>query len=214
MKLPICVFSALLVLTGCQTAASSAQLKQTEVAIHTMRSEIEELKNDLTSHQMELDILQEKLLTHENSLVQLREESLEKALVRLEKMQALVGQMDRKIAQLEKQQEEGLVQLKQFAQMAQDASRSSLLNYDSLNRLEGQIHEQKSTLAELLKLKKEILAQIQEQDCQNYKVKPSDTLEKIAKQFNTTTSYLKKINRLSDDRIIAGDVLLVPGSDS
>jgi len=44
---------------------------------------------------------------------------------------------------------------------------------------------------------------------QIYEVKPSDNLEKIAKQFNTTVDLIKKINNLSSDRILPGRKLKI-----
>lgn len=37
-----------------------------------------------------------------------------------------------------------------------------------------------------------------------YEIKPGDTLTKIAREFKTTVELLKKSNRISDDKIIAG----------
>jgi membrane-bound lytic murein transglycosylase D len=42
-----------------------------------------------------------------------------------------------------------------------------------------------------------------------YKVRPGDTLFSIAKQFSTTVEELKRLNRLSSDRIKPGDQITV-----
>ena len=44
----------------------------------------------------------------------------------------------------------------------------------------------------------------------SYKVVAGDSLSKIAKRFNTKIDILKKINGLSDDRILVGDNIMLP----
>ena len=57
------------------------------------------------------------------------------------------------------------------------------------------------------------LANLKEEDrlaWQRYKIKSGDSLIKIAKKFNTTTSLIKKINKIKGTQIRAGKHLLIP----
>lgn len=46
-----------------------------------------------------------------------------------------------------------------------------------------------------------------------YQVVAGDNLSKIAKRFNTRVATLKRLNGLTDDRILVGDTLVVPGEE-
>lgn len=48
----------------------------------------------------------------------------------------------------------------------------------------------------------------------SYQVVAGDSLSKIAKRFNTRVATLKKLNGLTNDRILVGDSLVVPTVDS
>ena len=200
-------------LVGC-TGSVSQQAQQTETLLHALRTEIEEVKSDLGSHQMELNILEGKLVAQEDSLIQLREESLQKAFVKLEKLQVVATQMERRASQLEKLQEETLAEVKQMVQLAQDVQKTSLIYKERFGQLDDKLEGQQLLLTDLMRLKKELLLQLAsvDQPMQYYKVKAGDTLEKIARQTHTSVEFLKKTNRLSGDQILVGDSLLVPAS--
>ena len=47
----------------------------------------------------------------------------------------------------------------------------------------------------------------------SYKVKPGDTLEKIARHQHTTVDTIKKLNDLPGDKIVVGQQLQVSDGD-
>jgi LysM repeat protein len=47
-----------------------------------------------------------------------------------------------------------------------------------------------------------------------YIVRPGDSLEKIARIYETSSDELKKLNQLSNDLIIVGQELMVPANHS
>ncbi len=58
------------------------------------------------------------------------------------------------------------------------------------------------------------LPQEQRLQWQRYKILPGDTLTMIAKRFDTTTQVIQGMNRLSDSKVIAGQVLIIPMPDN
>lgn len=204
---------SLFLLTACGSA-SIERAHQSEALLQSLRADLEEVRNDLGSHQMELNILEGKFVAQENSLIQLREESLQKAFVKLEKLQVLASQLERRSTQLEKVQEETLSEMRQMVNLAQDVQKISSFHKDRFHQIEDKIGEQQLLLNDLLRLKKDLLKELAQMDepIQYYKVKSGDNLEKIARQFHTSVDQIKKINRLTGDQILAGDQILVPST--
>jgi LysM repeat protein len=94
---------------------------------------------------------------------------------------------------------------------------NSLSEYSSkMLAIENAIDAQKKILTELNNLKSTIglLANsLEKTDSQTYKVKPGDSLEKIARLHKTTVSYLKEINNLSSNKIMIGQELKISLGD-
>jgi membrane-bound lytic murein transglycosylase D len=46
---------------------------------------------------------------------------------------------------------------------------------------------------------------------EHYRIRPGDTLWQIASRFGTDVALLRRVNKLDNDGIRAGDTLLIPG---
>ena len=79
----------------------------------------------------------------------------------------------------------------------------------SISSIQGRLKEESSRIAELSSVKR-----LQEEQKtlspKLYKVRPGDTLEKIAKAHKIHLDTLKKLNQLKDDLIVVGQNLQLP----
>jgi len=201
-------------LTGCSSwNAPREERHKTEVTLHKVRTEVEDLKHDLNTSDIELHILEGKLLDQEETLAHLKDELLESQSSKLEELQQLILSYNKKIASLEKKQDEMLTDLRQLATHANETTTALSQYKDKLCEMEKSISFQNKKFDELAKIKKNLEALASETPTpplHSYIIKEGDSLQKIAKQYNLSVEELKKLNHLKDDLIFSGQSILVP----
>lgn len=178
-----------------------------------IRSDIEELRHDMNSHQMELHILEGKITTQENSLAQLKSHSVEQQQIRLDQVIADITHIEKIAARQSKKFEEILLDIQKLSMHANETTHALTQYKDKIAQAERAISNQNKRLEEISLLKQSLkelahLALSTSDDL--YTVKSGDTLEKIARYFNTSTHDIKTKNRLKDDRIFIGQELVIP----
>jgi len=155
-----------------------------------MKTEIADLRHALHGTEVELKLLEEKFDSREDQHASPKGD---------------VVTLQRKISLLEKTIDKMNVELK------------SLMNYanqttTSLSQYRDQIQEIDRKLGEVSKLRS-TLTQISKTysapEEQTYHVKSGDSLEKIARKFNTSIDSLKKDNQLPTDKIVIGQELKI-----
>lgn len=206
------------VLTGCSGVTSSREERhKTELTLHKMRTEIEDLKHDLNTSDIELHILEGKLIDQEETLGTLKEHLVESQTGKIEGLEQLFHSFNKKITALEKKQEEILSDLRQLGMHANETTTALSQYKDKICEMEKIILSQNKKFEEIAKLKKTLETFSQELDKQellSYTVKEGDSLQKISKTYAVTVEDLKKVNRLKDDLIISGQTLLIPRSSA
>lgn len=193
-------FVFLLLLASCSSYMTTMQeeKRRSDIASDEMRIEIADLKHMLSSMQVEVTILEEKL----KKLETLNKESqLGQQIVALEK----------KIQQFQRMQEQASSDLQQLRTHANETSqtfRSFAQEIQSQNQRFEEIAKLKATLSLLSKtINSEPAHPI---GVTTHRVKSGETLEKIARQHHTTVAELKRLNQLDNDRIIIGQELKLP----
>ncbi len=189
---------------------------KTEFAINKMRTDIEELKQDFNSNQMELNILEGKILSQDTSLTQMKEKTLDSWQNRLEKYQQVIASMEKKLEGIEKKHEKISREIYELTRHANDTT-TALSQYKArIADLENLLAYQNDRLKEVASLRTtlENWAQKENFDGQlkRYKVQKGDTLKKIAKNLGTTPERLKELNQLTDDTIYAEQEILLPAN--
>ena len=209
------------VLTGCIGQSPKADRYQIEMTLHKIRADIEEIKHDLHTHQMELNVLEGKVLNNEDALLAMKKEQIDSEHGKMEKYQQQLGQIGQKLAQGEKKQEESEKNLRNLLLHGQEVQKALAQYKDKINELERNISIQNQNLSEMVKIK-DHLRTISEMATshqtigpdgnwlQSYRVKSGDSLDKIAKEHKTSADVLRKINHLNNDLILAGQDLFVP----
>ncbi|MCF7851795.1 MAG: LysM peptidoglycan-binding domain-containing protein [Simkaniaceae bacterium] len=195
-------------------STNRGEKQQIEMSMHRMRTEIEELKHDLNTQQMQLGIYEGKLVRIDDQIDSLKVESSEKQKSTLEELQYHIAMLEKKLDKFEGKQKEILSDLMQLETHANQTIKALGQYKDKIKDLEQSIAFHNEVIAEIGKLKrhfKEISALHQEgHGLRAYTVKSGDSLQKIAKNYNTSIDALKKINELNDDLILVGQELMVP----
>ena len=208
MKSPKFINFFLLVLTGCSAINTSPKEERAkmEMSLRKMRTDLDEIKHDLNSNQMELHILEGKVLTQDTSLTSLKEQTLESQQTKLKKATELLTQIDKKIKGLEKKFEEALADIRKLTIHANETTTALTQYQDKINEQNHKLQDIskiKTTIKELLKSNSQTFT---------YTVKSGDTLDTIAKTYGTSIEILKRLNKISDDTIYADQEILIPTS--
>lgn len=172
-----------------------------ELAIQDVRAELASVRYRQEDAQSEIGILEERL-----------EEQQLLSQTNLELLHAQLTGLQRKVQELEGQQFAALTDIRELGRYAKESA-SALTEVQS-----KQSDLRKGYLADISNIKgaMESLASIQESPTtpsskgQTYKVVSGDTLEKIARKFNTTVGAIKEENKLENDRIYSGQLLRIP----
>ncbi|NGX59918.1 MAG: putative peptidoglycan endopeptidase LytE [Chlamydiae bacterium] len=150
--------------------------------LEEFRIALMDVRKAYSEQKIELEILQEKVAKIKNA-----------------------SQLQDHIDQLEKTQEKILTDLRQLSGQINQMSNGLVV-------LEKQVERQSERLGEVVKLKSTLnsISQAIGSNAKIHKVSSGDSLEKIARKYNTSIEQLKKINGLTSNTIIIGQELKVP----
>lgn len=157
----------------------------TSAALHEIRIELADIKHDLHSHKVELEILEEKAIAAKDPALK-------------EPLHAL----ERRLTQIEKSQEKLVADLRQIVNGLQEAQKALAAHDEKL----AEVVKLRSTLSSI----SQAMKQEASPPCKNYRVQSGDSLEKIARKHHITIEALKRENGLTKDTIFAGQELRLP----
>jgi LysM repeat protein len=173
------------------------------VALNEMRSELADLKHALNNAQVEIQILEEQVQNQESLSKKAKPGTSFPNDSRLEK----------RIAALEQMQEKIHADLKQLSSHANQTT-TCLQQYSTkISEIEQNMERQRGDLKSSLKtLTSSLSTDVASNSNPStyYKVKSGDSLEKIARNHNVSVDALKKANRLSQNKILVGQELIIP----
>ena len=181
----------LLASTGCATKRASSEDKM-ELSLHKVRTELEDIKHDLNTYEIEHHVLEGKVVEQADTLVSLRQSAIATQANRLEKLSDEITSLEKRCSQLAKQQEKIIADVRQLTTHANDTT-TALSQY-------------KEKIAEVEK----VLAAFGQSKSHTYTTKQNDSLEQISKHFGLSVDDLKKANDLDGDTIRPGQQLLIP----
>lgn len=171
-----------LLLAGCIPTLTSMKNGEapSDSILEELRTEIADLRHEIQSKDVELKILEDKL-----------EAGGEKFASHLEEQ---VRNLSRKLAVLEKTSEKIAADIRALSEHANQTSSSLGMYRERIEEIDTKLQGNKRADFSL----------------KSYRVKPGDSLEKIAKRHKVSLESLKKANNLSDDRIMIGQDLHIP----
>lgn len=205
---------ALLLLSSCTPLKSSPndERHQLELTLHEVQTNLDDVRHDINCFQTELQILDGRIKYFENTLAALKQHDLEKQQARIEQMNSQVQALEKKWLGLEKSQGRDSDELASLSSHANETTAALAQFKDRIIELEEEIHSQNRKFDELAKLQKhiDVLAKGIQNDFKLHRVKPGDSLDKIARAHKTSVEKIKKINSLEQDLIVIGQELKIP----
>ena len=205
-------------LTGCSPLTSSAhdEKHQLELTLHEVQTNLDDLRHDINCFQTELQILDGRIKYHENALTAFKQQDLEKQQLKIDQLSHELQSLEKRWSSGEKNRTTESQELLQLSSHARETSTALLQFKERIEELEKEFATGQRRFEELGKLKTNIEAlgkAIRKTDLAKiYKVRPGDSLEKIAKACQTTVEKIKKLNSLEQDLIVVGQELKIPES--
>jgi LysM repeat protein len=185
---------------------------QWELKLHEVQTNMEDLRHDTNCFQTELQILEGRIKYNENAIATLKQQDIEKQQAKIDQILRDLSLLEKKWSTHEKATAGGKSELQQLSSYANETSVSLAQFKDRIQELEQEILSQNKRFEELAKVKGSIdsLAKSLKGSHKLYKVKPGDTLDKIAQAHHTKVEKIKKMNDLEKDLIVVGQELKIP----
>lgn len=210
--IPICLFIS----SGCSPLKSSPKEEkhQLELTLHELQTNLDDVHHDLNCFQTELQILDGRIKYYENALTSLKQQDFEKQQWKIDRLAEQIAALEKKYSSFETSHETSAQDVQQLTSHANETSAAMIQFKKRLTELEQEIQSQNRRFDEIAKLKNNIegLAQHLSGEVSNkktYRVRPGDTLDKIARFHKITIERLKKINSLDQDLIVVGQELII-----
>lgn len=185
-----------------------------ELKLHEVQTHLDELKHDLNCFQTELQIMDGKIRYYENALSHFREQDLEKQKEAIDQMGKELRSLSQKWNQWEKAKEAEKGELLQLSSYANETQMILSQFKTRLVELEQMILTQNRRFEEISKIKSSLESVAKSlkpsSSSSTHRVKPGETLEKIALLHQTKVDRIKKLNELSSDLIVIGQELKIP----
>lgn len=226
MKLkPLSSFICLLCLLICSPIFCFAARKygyedDHHLTFRQIKDSIEDLRHELSNHEIEIRRYEEKLLNQESIIDGLRRNIHDTSSAQQFKSNEAALTLESKLSSLENTTKGLVSDLKQFKTHAQETHQAMALQKQKLEQVEKYQQHLTSQIESLQTALKSLMEafsnkgepQVYEQSGRNYKVKAGDSLEKIAKNHQTTVQALKELNQLTHDKIRVNQILQIPSS--
>lgn len=202
-KSALCI-AVLSTLSSCSPLRSSPndEKHQLELTLHEVQTNLDDLRHDINCFQTELQILDGRIKYYENTLTTLKQHDLEKQQAKIDQLTQQIQQLEKKWLILDKHQQGDAKELHELSSHANETVAALGQFKDRIGELEREILSQNRRFDDATK---GVHA-----DFKLYKVKPGDSLEKIARAHKTGVDQIKKLNGLEHDLIVVGQELKIP----
>ncbi len=207
----VCLLALPTLFVGCTSLSSSSKTEQhqMELSLHKVRTELEDIKHNLNSYEVEHNVLEGKLIAQEQVLAALKKEFSEQNLAKLESIVEENLNLEKKLQQLSKKQEKIINDIRQLSTHANDTTTALSQYKERIAQFEKTLQMQNEVLQSASKLKEEQVA-LTSPKGKKYVVRSGDSLEKIARDHRLTVEQLKHHNNLSNDMIVVDQELQIP----
>lgn len=212
MKISLFPLACASLLSACTiTSSSKSEKHQMEMSLHKARTEVDEIKHDLNTYEIEQHILEGKLMDQQQTIVTLKEQIAELKQGKLETFASEIQNIDKKIIHLGKKQDKILNDIRQLSSHANETTTALAQYKEKITQFEKAISLQKDQIQDIIKLKEGLakLTQVTSQP-RYYTVQSGDHLEKIAREQGVTVDAIKRLNHLSSDLIVVGQEIALP----
>lgn len=181
------------------------KISQEEICVREMRAELNDLRHVLSNLAFELELLSGKSERHENSLSHLSSKLQGEKTSEHEELVHQLSKVKKRLHKLEKSGASTLNDLRYLKTSSSEAT-ASLAHYKKkLTEVEGNVdhmHRSVSHIADLFQSPPLPIPPA-------HQVQNGDTLENIARRYDTTVEALKLTNQLTSDAIEVGQKIRV-----
>jgi LysM repeat protein len=214
-KIIACLIAILPIACSPLKSSPNDEKHQLELTLHKLQTNLDDVRHDMNCFQTEMQVLDGRIKYYENALGNLKQQDLEKQQSKIDFLSQEVAAFEKKIAVLERTHDCGVQDLQQLTSHANETSAALAQFKKRIDELDQIIQEQNVRIAQMAKLKghaegltKHLSNAASEK--KTYKVRPGDTLDKIARFHQTTIERIKKANDLNQDLIVVGQELIIP----
>lgn len=211
----ISILAALAISCSPLKSSPNEEKHQLELTIHDLKTNLDDVRHDLHCFQTEMQILDGRIKYYENAITGLKQQDLEKQQSKIEELGQQVAVFEKKLSSMEHFHETGVQDIQQLTSHANETAAALVQFKNRIAELEQDIQNQNHRFEEVAKLKghfegltKHLTGALT--DKKTYKVRPGDTLDKIARFHQTTIERIKKTNDLKEDLIVVGQELIIP----
>jgi LysM repeat protein len=223
----VVVFSTTTVLAAPRPNSASRQYydENNAIALKELRDSVDDMRHESNNHELELKMLEEKIANQESIIDSLRQQMTNSNLAQKDLIKGNVSSTETKIEGLDKSIKGLVGDLRILKTHANDTAALLTQYTQRLSVLEKNLEIQNQNLDNMQIAIQSTMEALSIKDSsytmdkgittstsgsKTYRVKPGDSLEKIAKASQTTISAIKELNGLSSDRIIVGQKLKLP----
>lgn len=192
------IFSILL--SGCssQMASRSAESNNQQIALfEEVRVALGDVRQALNSQKLDLSLLEEKM-------------------AKLEKRPEVSADVESRLAALERIQERAASDLHSLSRHAKETASALDELHTALATLEQKLGHESQKIAEVANLRSTISSLTKAMNApqtsalRTHRVKSGDSLEKIARHYQTSVEEIKNVNGLNNNKILIGQELKIP----
>lgn len=180
------------------------------VVLREILDSIEQLRHEVSNHEVEIRMYEEKFKNQEDILDTLRQQTADALKTVKEALKNQTASVESKLTAQENATKglsnDSLSLLSEYKNRIIELERAIEVQNRNLSNLQTAMR----SLTEVLQGKENSPSNDSLGNTRIYKVKAGDSLEKIAKQNNTTIKKIKEINNLTRDQIIVGQKLQLP----
>lgn len=194
-------------------------------AIKEMRDSIENIRHEVNNHETEIRMYEEKLTNFDAIIENVRDQLSDANKQHKEQLKGNSANLEEKINSLDSTTKGLVSDLRLFKAHANDATAALALYKQKINDLEKILEVQNQNIEHLQAAMKSLMDVLQVKESasskatadissgvsgNSYRVKSGDSLEKIARNHNTTIQIIKELNGLTNDKIVVGKVIKLP----
>lgn len=196
-------------MSGCSPLKTSLHddRYQWELTLHEVQTNVDDLRHDTSCFTADMQILEGRMKAIENGLAMLKQLDTEKSQAKVEALAQALASLEKKWSAFEKRQEsskEGVTTYVKETHLALTQFKSRI------EELESEIASQNRKLEAVVRLKNSLETLTKSLKPKTHKVKSGDSLEKIARAYQTDVVTLKKLNELHNDLIVIDQELTIP----
>lgn len=201
---------------------------ENSVAFGELRDTIDFLRHEVSNQETEVHMLSEKINNQESTIDALRQTVFDTNQANKDFLRSNLANSDAKIQGLELANKGLITDICQLRTHANDSAalleqyKRKISELEQIVTLQNHnidnMHAAMRALTDALS-KETTQAEHTEQreshdnfssDAKAYRIKPGDTLEKIARLHQTTVKAIKELNNLSNDKIVVGRLIKIP----